>query len=29
VIIELGKGRQSVGDNGKLEFIGWLASDSQ
>jgi Tol biopolymer transport system component len=29
VIIELGKGRQTVGDNGKLEFIGWLASDSQ
>ncbi|MCJ7509456.1 MAG: hypothetical protein MUP14_01020 [Dehalococcoidia bacterium] len=29
VIIELGKGRQTVGDNGKLEFIGWLASGSQ
>ena len=28
VIIELGKGRQTVGDNGKLEFIGWLASGS-
>jgi len=29
VIIELGKGRQTVGDNGKLEFIGWLPSGSQ
>jgi len=29
VIIELGKGRQTVVDRGNLEFIGWLAGDSQ
>jgi len=29
VIIELGKGRQTVADKGNLEFIGWLAGDSQ
>jgi Tol biopolymer transport system component len=29
VIIELGKGRETVADNGNLEFIGWLAGDSQ
>jgi Tol biopolymer transport system component len=29
VIIELGKGRQTVADKGNLEFIGWLTSDSQ
>jgi len=29
VIIELGKGRQTVADKGNLEFIGWLAGDSE
>jgi Tol biopolymer transport system component len=29
VIIELGKGREAVADKGNLEFIGWLAGDSQ
>jgi len=29
VIIELGKGRQTVADRGNLEFIGWLTNDSQ
>ena len=29
VIIELGKGRQTVVDKGNLEFIGWLPSGSQ
>jgi Tol biopolymer transport system component len=29
VIIELGKGREMVADGGNLEFIGWLAGDSQ
>jgi Tol biopolymer transport system component len=29
VIIELGRGRQTVADKGSLEFIGWLASGSQ
>jgi len=29
VIIELGKGRQTVVNRGNLEFIGWLAGDSQ
>jgi Tol biopolymer transport system component len=29
VIIEMGKERQTVGDKGSLEFIGWLADDSQ
>jgi Tol biopolymer transport system component len=29
VLIELGKGRQTVADRGNLEFIGWLTSDSQ
>jgi Tol biopolymer transport system component len=29
VLIELGKGRQTVADGGNLEFIGWLTSDSQ
>jgi Tol biopolymer transport system component len=29
VIIELGKGRQTVADKGMLEFIGWLPSGSQ
>lgn len=29
VLIELGKGRQTVADRGNLEFIGWLTNDSQ
>jgi hypothetical protein len=29
VIIELGKGRQTVADKGMLDFIGWLPSGSQ
>ncbi len=29
VIIELGEGRETVADRGNLEFIGWLADDSQ
>ncbi len=29
VIIELGEGRETVADRGNLEFIGWLAGDSQ
>jgi Tol biopolymer transport system component len=29
VLIELGKGRQTVADGGNVEFIGWLTSDSQ
>ncbi|UCH86836.1 MAG: hypothetical protein JSU97_10085 [Dehalococcoidia bacterium] len=29
VLIELGKGRQTVADRGNLEFIGWLINDSQ
>jgi Tol biopolymer transport system component len=29
VIVELGKGRETVADIGNLEFIGWLAGDSQ